>query len=149
MAFVRRRFVSSIILDGVLVMMVVVAGLMHAVSRGHEDAEERSGVRPLLGHSTHAFIGLVGAAGVAVPVASAPSRVLRRLAPVAFVGDVLAVGAQVRLASTDDDTLNEFAVFALLGTTLAVSALNIYWASSCELATFGSLHVDAARDYDA
>jgi uncharacterized protein YacL len=149
MAFVRRRFVSAIVVDGVLVSFILVAGLMHAVSRGHHDSVERSAIRPLIGHTLHAFIGLVGAVGVSVPVASAPSRTLKWLAPLAMVADTLALGAQARSAALDDETLNEFTVFSLLAILLAVSAINVYWAASAELATFGSLRIATARDYDA
>lgn len=165
MALVRRRFVAAIIIDAVFLAFVVVSALVHALSDGHRDAEERSATAPFAWHGVHAFIGLVGFAAIVVPAASAPARALTWLAAPAAIADVVAASTQVRAAldearartsASDDESsssssstpLTEYNVFALLAAMLALSALNVYWSARAELATFGSTNTTDTRFAD-
>lgn len=152
MAQVRQRFTAAIVLDAVFVCFILLSGLVHALSRGHEDGERRAAAGPFIGHLGHGAIGLAGLVAIAMPVASLPVRVLTFVAPASFVGDVLAFGAQLELCAAEDETLNEYALFAVLAVSLAASALSVYWASRRELSTFNVAvfdRVSTARQHRA
>ena len=152
MALVRRRFVAAIIVDAVFLAFVVLSALVHALSRGHRDADDRSAIAPFAAHALHAATGLVGLVAIVVPAASAPSATLVGLAPLAGLGDAAAAVAQARQALVErhasSSSLSEYTLFAALALMLLASSANLYWTARLERATFvpssDARHTDGA-----
>jgi hypothetical protein len=129
-------------MDSVFLSFIILSALLHALSRGHHDTEDRPAIAPFAWHSLHAAVGLCGFVSIIIPAAQTPSQTLVWLAPLAAVGDILAISVQVRYSLIDQSMLNEYTIFAILATTLAFSAVNVYWAACRERATFSTtVHV--------
>jgi len=142
MAIVRRRFVGSILIDAVLTSYIVLAGLLHTVATDTAHRGSRGEMSPFVAHIGHGFIGLFGVIGIYLSSTSVPSRSLKLIAPLAFIGDFVAILVHTVTLTTESDSGGgsaETAVYTLLSSLLAVSTINVYWASSNELKTFGTL----------
>jgi len=134
MARIRRQFVGSIVIDGIMTSYIVWAGLLHAVSSArHDHVDERPEMAPFLAHLGHGFIALFGMTGIWMPGLSFSARTLRPTAILTFFGDVIAATLH---ATSLSSAASECSVYLFLAILLALSSINVYWRSSRELSTF-------------
>lgn len=155
MARLRRRFVGSLVVDGVATSYLVLAALLHATrtrecptnATGTSGAGDTDGVgapemAPFIGHIGHGFIALLGLGGIWLPGSSFFPRALRLFAMAAFFGDAVSVATHAMTLSAER-MMDDCAVYTLLAILLAASALNVYWTSTGELSTFDVIdHVE-------